>query len=105
MIVVWSIDRQPSSPPVAEAELEAQVPPHTQDDDLTIKMAPREQFVQTQQPGHRTAFNSSLGQRIDKPENCTRAKLATSQWPPVARGGKVGTEELSPYAASLEITN
>jgi hypothetical protein len=37
---------------IAEAELEAQVPPQAQDDDLAIKMATLEQFVQAQEPGH-----------------------------------------------------
>jgi hypothetical protein len=36
-------------------------------------MATLEQFVQAQQPSHRTAFNSSRGQRIERPANCTRA--------------------------------
>src|SRR5271165_6960105 len=42
---------------VPEAELEPEVPPDTQHDDLAIKVTTLEQFVQSQEPGHRTARN------------------------------------------------
>src|SRR5271165_6749556 len=59
---------------VPEAELEAQVPPHAQHDDLTIEVATLEQFVQTREPSHLTAFNASGFRKIGRPVNCTRAE-------------------------------
>ena len=66
---------RPSSPPGPEAEFEAQVPPHTQDDDLAIEVAALEQFVQTRESGHRTAFSSWERRRLDGQANCTRALM------------------------------
>jgi hypothetical protein len=43
---------------VSEAELEAQVPPHTQDNYLALKVPTLKQFIQTRDPGHHTAINS-----------------------------------------------
>jgi hypothetical protein len=37
---------------IPESELEAEVPPHAQYDDLTIKVATLKQFIQTQEPSH-----------------------------------------------------
>ena len=45
---------------IPEAELEAQVPPYAQDDDLAIKVPTLKQLVHAWKPGHRTAFNSLL---------------------------------------------
>src|SRR6516164_9076731 len=42
---------------VPEAEFEAQVPSHAQDDDLAVKVATLEQFGQTWDPSHRAALN------------------------------------------------
>ena len=41
---------------IAVAEFEPQLPPHAQDDDLPVEMAALEQLIQTQEPGHHTAF-------------------------------------------------
>ncbi|HSZ89077.1 MAG TPA: hypothetical protein VK822_06835 [Acetobacteraceae bacterium] len=46
---------------IPEAELEAQVPPHAQDDDLAIKVPTIKQLVHARKPGHRTALNSPVG--------------------------------------------
>jgi hypothetical protein len=58
---------------VPEAELETQVPPREEDSDLTIKVATLEQFIQTQEPGHRNTFRLSGGHSYRGQVNCTRA--------------------------------
>jgi hypothetical protein len=40
---------------ITEAELEAQVPPDAQNDDLAVEVAALEQSVDTQEPSHHTA--------------------------------------------------
>src|SRR5271166_3207970 len=42
-------------------------------DDLTIEVATLEQFVQTQEPSHLTAFNALGFRKIGRQVNCTRA--------------------------------
>jgi len=59
---------------VSEAELDAQVPPHTQDNYLAIKVPTLKQFLQTREPGHHTARNSPDGR-----EDGTAGKLNQSQ--------------------------
>ena len=63
---------------ISEAELEAQIPPHAQHDDLTIKVTALEEFVQTQELSHLTAFNSPEDGMVERPANCTRALLNTA---------------------------
>jgi metal-dependent hydrolase (beta-lactamase superfamily II) len=58
---------------VSEAELEAQVPPHTQDNYLAIKVPTIKQFIQIREPGHHTALNSPDGR-----ENRTAGELRQS---------------------------
>jgi hypothetical protein len=58
---------------VSEAELEAQVPPHTQDNYLAIKVPTLKQFSQTREPGYHTALNSP-----DSREDRTADKLHQS---------------------------
>jgi hypothetical protein len=41
--------------------LTAQIPTHTQDDDLTVEMAAPEQLTQTEKSGHDPSFSSSEG--------------------------------------------
>ena len=42
---------------IPEAQLEAQVPTHAQDDDLAIKMPTVKQPIHVRKPGHRLALN------------------------------------------------
>ncbi len=60
---------------IPEAELEARIPPHAQDDDLGVEVPSLEQLTQTQEPGHRAALKviGSPG-TIPEPPFCTRAK-------------------------------
>ena len=44
---------------VPEAELEAQIPPHAQDDHLVVEVPPLEQILQVQEPGHRAALKAT----------------------------------------------
>jgi hypothetical protein len=67
---------------VSEAELEAQVPPHTQDNYLAIKVPTLKQFIQTWEPGHHTALNSPDGW-----EDRAAGKLHQSQELNVAPAG------------------
>jgi hypothetical protein len=64
MMVVWAIDRPRSALIFTRSRkmsLKRRLPPHAQDDDRAIKVAAFEQFVQTQEPSHLTAFNSPEG--------------------------------------------
>src|SRR5580698_11346751 len=56
---------------IPEAELEAQVPPHAQDDDLAIKVPTIKQLVHAREPRHRTALNSSVAGTVRRPAICT----------------------------------
>jgi hypothetical protein len=58
---------------VSEAELEAQAPPHAQDDYLAIKVPTVKQFIQTREPGHHTASTHQMAGRVERPVDCTRA--------------------------------
>jgi hypothetical protein len=49
---------------ISEAEFEAQLPAHAQDDDLSIKMPACKQHIHTQKPGHRLLFPQSHRQGI-----------------------------------------
>jgi hypothetical protein len=41
---------------IPEAEFEAQIPSHAQDDDLSVEVSTRKQLIQTHKPGHRPAL-------------------------------------------------
>jgi hypothetical protein len=58
---------------VSETELEAQVRPYTQDNDLAIKVPTLKQFIHTDKPRDRTVLNSPYGR-----EDRTFAKLHQS---------------------------
>src|SRR5580700_3280189 len=60
---------------VPEAELEAQVPPHAQDNDLTIKVATLEQLIQSQELSHCGTLSLSGGRSYQGRVNCARAPL------------------------------
>src|ERR1700720_4552943 len=66
---------------VPETELEAQVPPHAQDDELTIKVSALEQLIQTQEPSHRNTSAYREAVAIGRQVNCTRATIPCS-YPP-----------------------
>src|SRR5258708_33338156 len=69
---------------VTVAEFETQVPPHTQDDDLPVKMAALEQLIHTQEPGHRITFSLSERPNMGRLKICTRAIIRT-YWTSIAR--------------------
>ena len=66
---------------VPVAELEVRLPLHAQDNDLTVKVAALEQFIQSQEPGHRPAFrligSHEYGRRrrLGAQTVCTRARV------------------------------
>ena len=77
MMVVWAIDNPRSaiiSTRSPKAELEAQIPPHAQDNDLAIKVAPLEQLLQPQEPSHRAALKQP-----DRPDDRGLGKLHQSR--------------------------
>ena len=63
---------------IAVAELEPQVPPHAQDDDLPVEVAALEQLIQCQEPGHHTAFSLLEARDMGAQTVCTRALRASN---------------------------
>src|SRR6202046_5992260 len=59
---------------IPEAELEAQVPPHAQDDDLTIKVPTLKQLVYSRKPSHRTVLNSPAGYEATTTSNLHQSR-------------------------------
>jgi hypothetical protein len=58
---------------IPEAEFEAQIPSHAQDDDLSVEVSTFKQLIQTQKPDHRPAFCSPKCLTVQEQTNCTRA--------------------------------
>src|ERR1700733_7290274 len=63
---------------IPETELEAQVPPHAQDDDLAIKVPTTKQLVHARKPGHRTALNSPEGYEATTAGNLHQSRITVT---------------------------
>jgi len=67
---------------IPEAQLEAQVPPHAQDDDLAIKVSTVKQPIRVRMPGHRLALNSPVGREATTTTNLHQSPMRDLSWRP-----------------------